>query len=172
MEVEIICAIDGNQSLKRRKLRDGLEDEPRLFKSSYYISESDVDRFKNDVKSCALRKVITTSLHVTPSCKLYTITNMTRRHLSRQLVSRLGQPVSRKLLSSTAITAARRVLTGGKLPCPTRSSECGLCSGNQVFLYLRADTAASDGSLIWLRVVSCKSCLNILVIRLTHRYLL
>ena len=58
LDVSIICAIDGNQSLKRRRLRDGLEEEPRTFRSSYYISESDVDRFKNDVKTRAPRKVM------------------------------------------------------------------------------------------------------------------
>ena len=71
MEVAIICAIDSNQSLKWRKLHDGLEDEPCTFQSSYYISESDVNRFKNDVKSHAPRKVITMSLHAIPSYKLY-----------------------------------------------------------------------------------------------------
>jgi Kyakuja-Dileera-Zisupton transposase len=40
-------------------LHDGLEEEPRVFRSSYYIPESDVDRFKNNVKTRAPKKVIT-----------------------------------------------------------------------------------------------------------------
>ncbi|KAI0038235.1 hypothetical protein FA95DRAFT_1567860 [Auriscalpium vulgare] len=51
LQVEIIGAMDGNQSLKRVRLREGLKADPRVFKSTYYISEDDVDQFKYDVKA-------------------------------------------------------------------------------------------------------------------------
>jgi len=58
MEVAVIGALDGNQSLKRRKLRDGLEDEPRTFSSSYFIPEDEVNHFQYDVKTRAPRKEV------------------------------------------------------------------------------------------------------------------
>ncbi|KAI0058312.1 hypothetical protein BV25DRAFT_1902184 [Artomyces pyxidatus] len=56
LEVVTIGAVDGGQSLKRVRLREGLEADPRTFNSSYYISETDVDRFKLDVKARAPKK--------------------------------------------------------------------------------------------------------------------
>ncbi|KAI0055191.1 hypothetical protein BV25DRAFT_1930474 [Artomyces pyxidatus] len=50
LEVSVIGALDGNQSLKRVRLREGLESDPRVFASTYYISEDDVNQFKYDVK--------------------------------------------------------------------------------------------------------------------------
>ncbi|KAI0055028.1 hypothetical protein BV25DRAFT_1873233 [Artomyces pyxidatus] len=56
LPVSIIGAMDGGQSLKRIRLRVGLQADPRSFNSSYYITEEDVDRFKYDVKARATKK--------------------------------------------------------------------------------------------------------------------
>jgi hypothetical protein len=57
LPVSVIGAMDGNQSLKRARLRDGLIDDPREFKSNYFIDEDAVNKFKHDVKSRSKRKV-------------------------------------------------------------------------------------------------------------------
>ncbi|KAI0044055.1 hypothetical protein FA95DRAFT_1497723, partial [Auriscalpium vulgare] len=51
LKVEMIGAMDGNQSLKRVRLREGLKADPRVFKSTYHISEEEVDKYKHDVKA-------------------------------------------------------------------------------------------------------------------------
>ncbi|KAI0059962.1 hypothetical protein BV25DRAFT_1918089 [Artomyces pyxidatus] len=50
MEIAVIGAFDGNQSLKRVRLREGLTQDPRAFSSTYYIGEDTVNRFQHDVK--------------------------------------------------------------------------------------------------------------------------
>ncbi|KAA1467688.1 hypothetical protein DENSPDRAFT_877519 [Dentipellis sp. KUC8613] len=48
--IATIAALDGNQSLKRARLRELLEEDPRVFDSKYWITEDLVDIFKHDVK--------------------------------------------------------------------------------------------------------------------------
>ncbi|KAI0308613.1 hypothetical protein OF83DRAFT_1039053, partial [Amylostereum chailletii] len=50
LRVAVIGALDGNQSLKRVRLREGLEADPRVFQSTYHVSEEVVNRFRYDVK--------------------------------------------------------------------------------------------------------------------------
>ena len=50
MDVAVIGALDGNQSLKRVRLREGLNADPHKFRSNYYLSESDVNVFQHDIK--------------------------------------------------------------------------------------------------------------------------
>ncbi|KAA1473373.1 hypothetical protein DENSPDRAFT_765398, partial [Dentipellis sp. KUC8613] len=50
MDIEFIGSLDGNQSLKRVRLREGFEGDPRVFHSGYYIREGEVETFKHDVK--------------------------------------------------------------------------------------------------------------------------
>jgi hypothetical protein len=55
LEVSLMGVLDGNQSLKRIRRREGLNSETREFASDYYISEGLVDLFKHDVKPKSLR---------------------------------------------------------------------------------------------------------------------
>lgn len=50
LEISVIGAQDGNQSLKRADLRSGVYEDPRRFDSSYHLSEEKVDVFKYDIK--------------------------------------------------------------------------------------------------------------------------
>ena len=50
LEISLMGAIDGNQSLKRADLRAGAHEDPRRFQSSYHLSEEKVDVFKYDIK--------------------------------------------------------------------------------------------------------------------------
>ena len=50
MDVTVIGTLDGNQSLKRVCLWEGLDADPRKFHSDYYLSENDVNVFQNDIK--------------------------------------------------------------------------------------------------------------------------
>jgi len=47
--------MDGGQSLRRVAMWEDLEEDPRVFNSSYLISEEEVDKFKHDVKPRARR---------------------------------------------------------------------------------------------------------------------
>ncbi|KAI0310830.1 hypothetical protein OF83DRAFT_1226273, partial [Amylostereum chailletii] len=55
LRVAVISALDGNQSLKRVRLREGLEADPHTFQSTYYVPEEEVNRFQYDVKARAER---------------------------------------------------------------------------------------------------------------------
>jgi hypothetical protein len=50
LEIEIIGSFDGNQSMRRADLRAGAHEDPRRFKSSYHLSEDEVNVFQHDVK--------------------------------------------------------------------------------------------------------------------------
>ena len=50
LEILLIGAIDGNQSLKCTDLHAGADEDPCHFKSSYHLSEEKVDVFKHDIK--------------------------------------------------------------------------------------------------------------------------
>lgn len=66
LEVEIIGACDGGQSLKCMCPRDGKASDPWVFGSSaeYFLTEVFVDRFKYDVKARTSKPVLKVS---TPS---------------------------------------------------------------------------------------------------------
>ncbi|KAI0259648.1 hypothetical protein BC834DRAFT_833130 [Gloeopeniophorella convolvens] len=48
LQVSVMGVLDGNQSLKRVRLREGAVGDPREFTSDYYIPEDHVDVFKHD----------------------------------------------------------------------------------------------------------------------------
>jgi len=50
LPVSLIGAMDGNQSLKRARLRDGVAGDRRRFQSNYFINENTVNKFKHDIK--------------------------------------------------------------------------------------------------------------------------
>ena len=57
LEVTLIGALDGNQLLKRVRLREGQDGDPCAFDSNYYVSEAEVDELRRSISFCSTKTV-------------------------------------------------------------------------------------------------------------------
>ena len=118
LEVTLIGAVDGNQSLKRVRLREGQDGDPRTFNSNYYVPEAEVDELRHSISFRSMKTVCSSSF-------LFIILMKSSRYY-RMIQNRwffLLTTMSQRL--PTEMKKQRPAQRGGRRRCRTHTNECG-----------------------------------------------
>ena len=153
MDVTVIGALDGNQSLKWVCLREGLDADPRKFHSDYYLSENDVNVFQHDIKP---RKSKTKRVrrHLLPEVFFSQLSCSCRWH--SQILNLLTVP--KKHRQQMAVMSNQVAWRDGRPQwATTHRNVCAHSITRQEFSCLAAITVWYGGFVIWLRVANCEA---------------